>query len=127
MVRPVPSLFAVFFLVPVAEVVLFIVAGSRIGVPATIGLVVLTAVVGAAVVARQGRQVLADARADLASGVVPARPLAHGVMILVAGALLLTPGFLTDAVGFLLLVPPIREAVRRWAVARFRPDVTIIL
>lgn len=121
-----PTIFGVFFLVPIAEVALFIFVGSRIGVGPTILLVVLTAVIGAALVSRQGRATLWQARADLASGVLPARQLAHGAMILVAGALLLTPGFLTDAIGFLLLVPSVREALRRWGARRFRPDVTII-
>ena len=86
----------------------------------------LTAFIGAALVTRQGRATLHKAREDLAAGVAPARHLADGVMILVAGALLLTPGFLTDAIGFLLLVPAIRGVVRRWGMRRFRPDITII-
>ena len=124
--RPLPAVFGFFFLVPVAEVALFIVVGSRIGVPATIGLVVLTALIGAALVTRQGRATLGRARREIEAGSLPARQLGHGVMILIAAALLLTPGFLTDAIGFALLVPPVREALRRWAVHRFRPDVTII-
>ncbi len=124
--RPARSILLLFLLVPILEVLLFIVVGSRIGIGWTIGLVVLTAVLGAMLVTRQGRATLEKARQDVAAGVVPARPLVHGVMILIAGALLLTPGFLTDAVGFALLIPGVREAVRRWAAARFRPDVTII-
>ena len=124
--RPVPTVFSLFLLIPIIEVVLFIVVGSRIGVGATIGLVVLTAVIGAALVTRQGRSTLLRARNDIAEGRLPAGPLVHGVMILVAGALLLTPGFLTDAIGFALLVPGLREILRRWASKRFRPDVTII-
>lgn len=115
-----------FLLVPVAEVVLFIVVGSRIGVPLTAALVVLTALIGAGLVTRQGRTTLEEARNELAAGTVPARQLAHGVMILIAGALLLTPGFLTDAVGFGLLIPAVREVLRRFVLRRFRPDVTII-
>jgi UPF0716 protein FxsA len=126
-VRPIPSLFSFFFVVSIAEVVLFIAVGSRIGVPATIGLVVLTALAGAFLVARQGRATLWAARADLVDGRFPAKPLAHGVMILVAGALLLTPGFLTDLAGFGLLVPAVREILRGWLVRRFRPDEIITL
>ena len=123
---PLPGVFALFLLVPVAEVVLFIVVGSRIGVPLTAALVVLTALIGAGLVTRQGRATLEEARNELAAGTVPARQLAHGVMILIAGALLLTPGFLTDAVGFGLLIPAVREVLRRFVLRRFRPDVTII-
>lgn len=125
-VRPLPAFFSFFLVVPIIEVVLFIFVGSAIGVPATIGAVVLTALIGAALVSRQGRNTLAVARADLYEGRFPAKPLAHGVMILVAGALLLTPGFLTDVIGFTLLVPAARERLRRWFVARFRPDEIII-
>ena len=126
-VRPIPILFSLFLIIPIIEVLLFIAVGARIGVVATVGLVVLTALIGAALVARQGRTTLSEAQADLYDGRFPARPLAHGVMILVAGALLLTPGFLTDAIGFALLVPGVREVLRRWAVARFRPDQIISL
>lgn len=126
-VRPIPILFSLFLIIPIIEVLLFIAVGARIGVVATVGLVVLTALIGAALVARQGRTTLSEAQADLYDGRFPARPLAHGVMILVAGALLLTPGFLTDAIGFALLVPGVREVLRRWAVARFPPDQIISL
>lgn len=125
--RPARALFAVFTVIPLVEVVLFIVVGSRIGVAWTVVLVLSTAVVGAALVARQGRATLLRARADLIEGRFPAGALAHGVMILIAGALLLTPGFLTDAVGFALLVPGVREVLRRWVVARFRPEQIITL
>jgi UPF0716 protein FxsA len=120
------SIFAVFLLVPVVEVILFIVVGSRIGVALTVGLVVLTALVGAGLVTRQGRSVLSEAQTELAVGTVPARQLAHGVMILIAGALLVTPGFLTDTIGFALLIPAVREVLRRNVMRRFRPDMTII-
>ena len=124
--RPITLVFALFLFVPVAEVILFIVVGSRIGVSLTVGLVILTALVGAGLVTRQGRVTVKEARNELAAGSVPARQLAHGVMILVAGALLLTPGFLTDVGGFALLIPAVREVLRRLGMRRFRPDVTII-
>ncbi len=121
-VRPIPTLFSLFLLIPVVEVVLFILVGSRIGLAATIGLVILTALIGASLVARQGRAIVHQARGQLLEGRFPAGPLAHGVMILVAGALLLTPGFLTDGIGFALLVPGVRTVVHRWVVRRYRPD-----
>ena len=64
---------------------------------------------------------------EFASGQFPGKSLAHGAMILVAGALLITPGFLTDIIGFLLLVPAVRETLRRWAVRRYTPGRTITL
>lgn len=120
--RPLPTLFSLFLLIPVVEVVLFIVVGSRIGLVATIGLVILTALIGAALVARQGRALVGQARGELLEGRFPVGSLAHGVMILIAGALLLTPGFLTDGIGFAFLVPGVRTAVHRWVVRRYRPD-----
>ena len=120
--RPLPTLLLLFLIIPIIEVVLFIAVGARIGVAATVAVIVLTAVIGSALVSRQGRLTLREAQADLYEGRFPAGPLAHGVMILMAGVLLLTPGFLTDIVGFTLLVPGVREMLRRWAVARFRRD-----
>ena len=81
---------------------------------------------GAALVSRQGRAEMAALQASIGQGAVPTKELAHGAMILVAGAVLLTPGFLTDAVGFALLVPQIREFVRRWFSRRYgRGPITI--
>ncbi|MCP3975996.1 MAG: FxsA family protein, partial [bacterium] len=86
----------------------------------------LTAVIGANLVSRQGRGVLTSIQTEFADGQFPARTLAHGAMILVAGALLLTPGFLTDVVGFSLLSPQIREVLRKWGVRRWSNRVTVL-
>ena len=75
---------------------------------------------------QQGRGILAQIQAEFASGQFPAKTLAHGAMVLVAGALLLTPGFLTDVIGFSLLSPQIREVLRRWGVRRWSNRVTIL-
>ncbi|NNC75449.1 MAG: FxsA family protein [Acidimicrobiia bacterium] len=115
-----PLLFALFLVVPVAEIALFIAIGDRIGVITTLALIVITAFVGAALVSRQGRQTMARLRAEIAEQRVPTRQLSHGAMILVAGALLLTPGFITDTVGFALLVPPIRTAIHDLLAVRLR-------
>ncbi len=124
--RPLPALFVLFLVTPIVEIALFLTVGERIGLPATLAIVVATALVGASLVSRQGRAELAALQASVLQGVVPTKELAHGAMILVAGALLLTPGFLTDGVGFSLLVPPVREMVRRWFSRRYgRGPVTI--
>ncbi len=92
--------------------------GQVLGAFETIGLLVLVTVVGAWLVKREGLGVLRRAEARLREGGVPGRELVDGVLILFAGALLLTPGFLTDIVGILLLLPPVRAALRsttvRW-------------
>lgn len=102
-----------FVVVPLAEMALLIYAGSHIGIAATLAIVVITGVLGAMLVKRQGLAVWASARTRLAEGALPTDELAHGAMLLVAGAFLLTPGFITDLSGFLLLVPAVREWIRR--------------
>jgi UPF0716 protein FxsA len=102
---------------------LLIEIGQRIGTPATLGLIVVTGVVGAALARRQGLSALARLQRDLAEGRLPAGPLVDGVLILMAGAVLLTPGVLTDAVGFLLLIPPCRRLVMRVLTRRFERAV----
>jgi UPF0716 protein FxsA len=124
--RPVSILFLLFVTIPPIEIGLFIIVGTRLGLWTTLGIVLLTAVVGANLVAHQGRGELGRVQADFAAGRFPAKPLAHGAMILVAGALLITPGFLTDILGFSLLSPQVREMLRKWGVRRWSNRVTIL-
>lgn len=98
---------------PLAEMALLIWVGSRLGVGPTLVIVLLTGILGATLVKRQGLSVWYSAQERLAAGSVPAREMVHGAMLLVAGAFLLTPGFITDLVGFSLLVPAVREGLRR--------------
>ncbi|NMG37972.1 membrane protein FxsA [Chelativorans sp. ZYF759] len=95
--------------VPMAEIAVFVMVGSQIGVLATLGLVVVTAVAGAILLRVQGFGVLERIRRTLEADQIPGRELVHGVMIMIAGILLLTPGFVTDTCGFLLFVPAIRD------------------
>lgn len=99
--------------VPLLEMALLIWVGARIGIGTTLAIVILTGIAGATLVKRQGLSVWKSAQERLASGAIPTRELAHGAMLLVAGAFLLTPGFLTDIVGFALLTPVTREWLRR--------------
>lgn len=103
-------LFLAFLTVPLIEIALFIQVGGAIGLWPTLGIVVLTAVVGTWLVRTQGAMAMGQLRRSFSELDDPAEPLAHGAMILIAGALLLTPGFFTDAVGFALLMPPVRHA-----------------
>lgn len=104
-------LFLAFLLVPIIEIALFIQVGGLIGLWPTLAIVVLTAVLGTALVRTQGRMALGQLQRSFAELDDPTEPLAHGAMILLSGALLLTPGFFTDAVGFALLIPGVRVAV----------------
>jgi len=108
-------LFLLLLAVPVIEIALFIQVGGLIGVWPTIGLVLLSAAMGAALLRAQGLSALGQVQARLQAGEDPGPALAHGALILVAGLLLLTPGFFTDALGLALLVPPLRAAVIRHA------------
>lgn len=104
-------LFLAFLLVPLIEIGLFIQVGGWIGLWPTLGIVVLTAVIGTWLMRTQGLMAMGNLRSSFSELRDPTEPLAHGAMILIAGALLLTPGFFTDTVGFALLAPPIRSAV----------------
>ncbi|PYE84454.1 FxsA family protein [Pseudoroseicyclus aestuarii] len=97
-----------FLLVPLIEIGLFIQVGGAIGLWPTLAIVVLTALAGTILVRREGMDALARLRGAMQELKDPSRPLADGAMILFAGALLLTPGFFTDACGFLLLIPGVR-------------------
>lgn len=115
-----------FILVPIVEIALFIEVGGAIGLWPTLGVVVLTAVAGTALMRAQGMAVLAELQHSLESGGNPTGPIANGALILIAGVLLLTPGFFTDALGFALLLPPVRAAVIRAGAARLAGRFTIV-
>jgi UPF0716 protein FxsA len=123
--KPVPLSLLPFFLliVPLAEIATFVAVGSKIGVLATIALVLATAITGATLLRIQGLGTLGRIQAQMDRGQMPSRDLVHGVMIMVAGLLLLTPGFITDTLGFLLFVPAIRD--RAWSFLRDRVLVTV--
>ncbi len=112
-------LFAAFIIVPILELAVIIQVGSSVGVLPTLALLILVSIVGAWLVRHQGTGVLTRIRQQLSVGQLPTDELVNGVLILVAGALMLTPGFLTDAVGLSLLVPPVRAVVRGWLGRRF--------
>ena len=102
-----------FIAVPLIEIGLFIQVGDAIGLWPTLLIVLLTAIVGTALVRSQGTQVLRKLQGSFQAMKDPTEPLAHGAMILFAGALLLTPGFFTDAFGFLLLFLPFRNLITK--------------
>ncbi len=101
-------LFLAFVGVPILEIALFIQIGGAIGLGWTLALVVLTALAGTVLLRAQGLATLGRARTSLDRGALPVREVFDGACLLIGGALLLTPGFFTDSVGFLLLLPPVR-------------------
>lgn len=114
-------LFIAFLAVPLIEIALFIQIGGAIGLGWTLLTVVVTALLGTFLVRNQGALAIGQLRSSFDEMRDPTEPLAHGAMILFSGALLLTPGFFTDAIGFLLLVP----GVRSWAFQAVRSRVNV--
>lgn len=111
-----------FIAIPLIEIGLFIKVGGLIGLWPTLAIVLLTAIAGSWLVRMQGAQAMAELRGSLHDLRDPTEPIAHGALILLAGALLLTPGFFTDTLGILLLIPPVRAAVLRYLAARVRVE-----
>jgi len=106
------ALVLIFVVVPILELAVIVEVSGRIGFLNTVGLLLLVSIVGAWLVRRQGLATLRRIRGSLDSGVLPTPDLVDGGVILIAGGLLLAPGFLTDACGLLLLFPPTRSLVR---------------
>ena len=104
----------------IAELAVLVALENRIGLGWTLGLIVVTGVIGARLAFSQGRSVWGAFRYRLAAGQVPGAELAHGAMVLVGAAFLLTPGVITDVAGFLLMVPRVREVLRVRFVGAFR-------
>ena len=111
--------------IPAAEIAVFILVGGQIGVLWTFAAILATAILGSILLRVQGFQIVNRLREETNAGRVPGRELGHGAMILVAGVLLLTPGFVTDALGFLLFFPPFRNLIWRWAATRIRFTTTM--
>ncbi|CAK1697290.1 Membrane protein FxsA [Vibrio crassostreae] len=108
-----PILLLLFIFVPIIEIGLFIQVGGFLGLWPTIALVLITAFVGASLVRSQGIQTLMSVQGRLQQGEMPAQQILEGVMLAVAGVLLLTPGFMTDALGMLVLLPAPRAMIAK--------------
>ncbi|MBL4758775.1 MAG: FxsA family protein [Rhizobiales bacterium] len=103
----------IFIGIPLIEIALFVIIGDRIGVLWTIVIVIATAIAGTSMLRMQGAGALANARNAMESGQLPVESVADGIFLLIAGILLLTPGFLTDFIGFLLFIPSLRHGIGR--------------
>jgi UPF0716 protein FxsA len=112
-----------FVLVPLVELALLVQVGQWVGVLPTVGLVAVTGLAGAALARSQGLRALGDLRREAAAGRVPAGSFLDGASILVGGLLLLTPGILSDALGFALLLPPTRRVLQGWAMERMAREI----
>ena len=120
------KLLILFILVPLAELYLFITLGGELGFPPTLAIIVVTAILGAALTKSQGIRAMQKLQKATGEGRLPAREAFDGIMILLAGAVLITPGFLTDAVGFLLLIPPVRALVAGYLGEKLRANIKVV-
>jgi len=108
------KLLILFVIVPVTELYILIEVGKKIGSLTTIGIIILTGIIGAYLVKGQGFMILKKIQNDLNEGIMPGDSLIQGVIILAGGILLLTPGFVTDIVGFIFLIPVSRNIVKKY-------------
>lgn len=117
-------MFLLFIVLPITEIIVLIEVGSQIGALMTAGLVVLTAVIGSAILYQQGLDTLLRANTKLRSGNLPVSEMAEGICLAIAGAFLVTPGFVTDVIGFSLLIPTVRGWLIKALSARISVSAT---
>lgn len=112
--------------IPLIEIALFVVIGGQIGLLGTLVVVILTGIAGTILLRLEGLRVLGQVQRELNENRMPATSLIGAMLLGIAGILLITPGFLTDAIGFLLFLPPVREMVARALIAAFRSRIVVV-
>jgi UPF0716 protein FxsA len=113
-----------FIIVPILEIYLFITVGGMIGALSTILIIILTAITGAYLLRAQGIATIQKAQLNLLQGQLPAFELLEGILILIGGVLLLTPGFFTDTIGFIFLIPILRKYIILWWIKKKASGMT---
>ena len=113
-------IFLLFIFIPIIEIAIFITVGSNIGILNTIAIILLTAVIGIYFVRRQGISLLFNAQRNMAKGIMPTEEIKGGIFLLISGLLLITPGFFTDCVGFLMFLKPVQNFISQKARNYFR-------
>ena len=108
-------IFLLFILIPIIEIAIFITVGSNIGILNTIAIILLTAIVGIFFVKKQGLNLLFNAQRNMAQGIMPTEEIKGGIFLLISGLLLITPGFFTDCVGFLMFLKPVQNFISQKA------------
>ncbi|WDI32801.1 FxsA family protein [Hyphococcus flavus] len=117
------ALLALFIVGPIAEIYVLLIAGNAFGAVPVIAACLLTAFLGGFIIRLQGLAALNNARGDLQTGRLPVDSAVDGALLVVAAPLLMTPGFITDLIGFALLTPPLRRALARYALSRIRASI----
>ena len=118
--RGFPFVAALFIGIPLIEIYLFIKLGGLIGALPTVLLIIITALIGVSLLRAQGFNTMAKFQQEVATGQLPATTMLEGVALVFGGALLLTPGFLTDTIGFLCLIPFTRQTIIAWAIKNMK-------
>ncbi len=121
-----PLLAVLFLVVPIAEIWLIIASSRQFGFLNTLGVLIVISMLGAWLIKREGMKVWQRFNAQISAGATPSNEIADGVLVLGAGALLMTPGFLTDAVGLVVLFPPTRALFRRLLVKRYTGRTRVV-
>ncbi|MDF1583134.1 MAG: FxsA family protein [Methyloprofundus sp.] len=116
--HPIQFVFLAFLIIPFVEIYLLLQIGGIVGVFPTIALVVLTAIIGAGLLKQQGLITWQRFQDSLAKGILPAYEMVEGPILLVGGALLLTPGFFTDIIGFACLIPTLRKKIAQYIIEK---------
>ena len=104
-------IFLLFIFIPIIEISIFITIGNNIGILNTIAIILLTAMIGIYFVRRQGLSLLFNAQRNMAQGIMPAEEIKGGIFLLISGLLLITPGFFTDCIGFLMFLRPVQNFI----------------
>ena len=104
-------IFLAFIIIPIIEISIFITIGSNIGILNTIAIILLTALIGIFLVRRRGLKLLFNAQSNLSQGIMPTNEIKGGIFLLISGLLLITPGFFTDCIGFVIFLKPIQNFI----------------
>ena len=116
-------IFLLFIFIPIIEIAIFITVGSNIGILNTIAIILLTAIIGIYFVRRQGLNLLFSAQRNMSQGIMPTEEIKGGIFLLISGLLLITPGFFTDIIGFLMFVPQIQKIISKMAYNYFQSKI----
>jgi len=118
-------LFVLFIAFPMLEIALLVKLGSALGFWPSIGIIVATGILGSTVLRHQGFAVVRRSQEAIAAGKAPIEPVFDGMFLFAAGLLLITPGFLSDVIGLLLLIPPLRRTIARGLLRKFMQNGTV--
>jgi len=117
-------IFLLFIFIPIIEISIFISIGTKIGIVNTISIILITAIVGIYFVKRQGLSLLFNAQKNMSQGILPSEEIKGAIFLLISGLLLITPGFFTDCIGFLIFLKPVQnfisERAKRYFYSRMR-------